>query len=486
MLFVIDQGTTSTRVALFNSTGQVIAQEQIELRQYYPEPGWVEHDPEEIWQAVLDCGRLALQHAKISAEKITAIGITNQRETTILWDKNTGKPIHKAIVWQDRRTADMCRELREHENLLQQKTGLVLDPYFSATKIRWLLDHADIDVKNIIFGTIETFLLWRLTKGQSHFSDITNASRTALFNIRELKWDTELLNIFNIPVSILPQVKPNPFDFGFCDPECFGAAIPITAMIGDQQAAAIGQACISPGLVKSTYGTGCFMLMNTGKMLIQSKNRLLSTIAYQIDDQLSYAMEGSIFVAGAAIQWLRDNLKIIQNSSETAELASSVADNGGVYFVPAFTGLGAPYWEPEVRAAIFGLTRDTRNAHIARAALEGVCYETKDLLLAIENDGVKNIEAIRVDGGMAANDWMMQFLANIINIPVERATNVESTSLGAAFLAGLKAGIYTKLEDINNLWHADAKVHPRMKAVERDALYSRWKTMVKALRMTAN
>lgn len=485
MLFVIDQGTTSTRVALLNSAGQVIAQHQIELRQYYPKPGWVEHDPEEIWKAVLECGRLALKQAKITAEKITAIGITNQRETTILWDKNSGKPIYNAIVWQDRRTTEICRELRDHENLIQYKTGLVLDPYFSATKIRWLLDNSSTNVKNILFGTIETFLLWRLTKGKSHFTDITNASRTALLNIRDLQWDAELLSIFTIPASVLPEVKPNTFDFGFCDAQWFGAALPITAMIGDQQSAAIGQACISPGLVKATYGTGCFMLLNTGKILIQSKNRLLSTIAYQVGDQLSYAMEGSIFIAGAAIQWLRDNLKMVSSSKETAELASLVADNGGVYFVPAFTGLAAPYWEPEVRAAIFGLTRDTRAAHIARAALEGVCYETKDLVLALENDGVKNIKTLRVDGGMAANNWLLQFLADTINIPVERATNAESTSLGAAFLAGLHLGIYSTLEDINKLWRADAKVHPQMQATEREALYAGWKLMIKALLLTA-
>lgn len=480
-ILVIDQGTTSTRVVLFNEACETMAFHQIELRQYYPKPGWVEHDAEEIWQSVLTCAREVLKQSRIDAKAISGIGITNQRETTILWDKTTGLPVHKAIVWQDRRTADFCRQLHEHEQTIQQKTGLVLDPYFSASKINWLLNQTQTDTKNLAFGTIETFILWKLTKGRSHLTDITNASRTSLFNIKTLKWDNELLKIFSVPAEILPEVKPNTFQFGTTDTEWFGAEIPITAMIGDQQSAAIGQACVKPGLVKSTYGTGCFMLLNTGSLLIQSKNRLLSTIAYQVKNELSYAMEGSIFIAGAAIQWLRDNLNIIETSSESAQLASLVADNAGVFFVPAFTGLGAPYWQPDVRAAIFGMTRDTSRAHIVRAALEGICYETKDLLEAIESDGMKNIEAIRVDGGMSKNDWMLQFLADMLNLPVERATNVESTSLGAAFLAGLEAGLFKSLSDIEKIWQGETRITPQMPAKDAESLYKTWKKYIKAL-----
>ncbi len=480
-IIVIDQGTTSTRAVLFNELGQAQAQHQISLHQYYPQLGWVEHSPEEIWQATLSCIEKVLAKSTLAAAKISCIGITNQRETTIIWNKHTGKPIYNAIVWQDRRTAEFCRAHQDKEKMLQQKTGLVLDPYFSATKIKWILENTDYKVEDLLFGTIDTFLLWRLTKGKSHFTDITNASRTALFNLQTKQWDKELLELFNVPASILPSVQPNVADFGYCDPSYFGAEIPITAMIGDQQSAAIGQACIHPGMVKSTYGTGCFMLMNTGSLLIQSRHRLLSTIAFQINNQLSYAIEGSIFIAGAAIQWLRDNLKIIDSSQESALLAERIEDNGGVYFVPAFTGLGAPHWQPDVRGTIFGITRDTRRAHIIRAALEGVCYETKDLIEAIEKDGVKNIETIRVDGGMVKNEWMLQFLADIVGLPVERAENIESTALGAAFLAGLGAGIYHSLNDVNHIWRGQEKHQPTMSQEKQHQLYGQWRRYIEML-----
>lgn len=485
-ILVIDQGTTSTRVIIFNEKGQDVAQHQIPLTQYYPKPGWVEHDPEEIWHATLECARLALQRAELEAAEINSIGITNQRETTIVWDRDTGKPIYRAIVWQDRRTAEMCNKLREHEDSIQQKTGLILDPYFSASKIHWVLQNVDgaqakAEAGRLAFGTVETFLLWRLTSGKSHMTDVTNASRTMLLNIPDLRWSVRLCKLFNIPEAILPEIKPNTANFGVADKKWFGAEIPVTAMIGDQQSAAIGQACIKPGMMKSTYGTGCFMLMNTGNLVIHSQHRLLTTVAYSVNGDVNYAIEGSIFIAGAAIQWLRDNLGLVAESRETEKLASSVADNGGVYFIPAFTGLGAPYWQPEVRGAIFGLTRDTQKAHLVRAALEAVCYRTKDLIEAISQDGVKNIETLRVDGGMSKNNWMLQYLADMLKIPVERAENTESTALGAAFLAGLHSGIYSSLQDINKIWQGEAVKKPNMDKATRAQLYQAWQKYISKL-----
>jgi glycerol kinase len=484
IILSIDQGTTSSRAIAFNRKAEIVAVAQEEFPQHFPHDGWVEHDPEDIWRTSLAVARKAFAEAESAGGRVVAIGITNQRETTILWDRKTGKPIHNAIVWQDRRTADACRKLREagHEDEVREKTGLVLDPYFSATKAAWILDHVDgararAEAGDIAFGTVDCFLIARLTGGKVHATDATNASRTSLYNIRTGEWDPALLEAFRVPAACLPEVRDCAADYGETDPSLFGRAVPICGVAGDQQAAAIGQACFAPGDIKSTYGTGCFVLVQTGSDIVHSKNNLLSTVAYRLGGKTAYAIEGSIFIAGAAVQWLRDGLKIIKSAKETEALARSIDGNRGVYLVPAFTGLGAPHWAPDARGAIYGVTRATGPAEFARAALEAVVYQTADLLDAIRKDGVRP-HALRVDGGMVANDWLMQFLADILDLPVERPKVMETTALGAAFLAGLQCGLYASTDDIAAIWSRDARFEAKMKAGEREALLGGWKKAV--------
>ncbi|WP_137936412.1 glycerol kinase GlpK [Chitinivorax sp. B] len=488
-LLAIDQGTTSTRAIVFDRHGVEQSRSQAELTQYFPAEGWVEHDPEEIWRHTLTVCREALGKNGAGADNIAAIGITNQRETTVVWDRATGKPVHHAIVWQDRRTAAFCQQLYspEREKMLAHKTGLVLDPYFSATKIRWILDNIPglrkrAEQGELAFGTIDSFLLWRLTGGRVHATDATNAARTMLFNIRTQQWDEELLTLFGIPPSMLPEVKDSAADFGHTDEALFGVRIPIRGIAGDQQAATVGQACFAPGMIKSTYGTGCFMVMNTGEQFVESKNRLLTTVAYRLNGKATYAMEGSIFIAGAAVQWLRDALKLISNAGETEALARQVATTGGVYLVPAFTGLGAPYWDPLARGSIVGLTRDSGIAHIVRAALESVCYQTRDLLEAMRADGASLPQALRVDGGMVGNNLVMQFLSDMLTVPVERPRVTETTALGAAYLAGLGIGIYQSLDELSALWQLECAFRPEMDEQRREALYRGWQDAVSRTR----
>ncbi|WP_020590769.1 glycerol kinase GlpK [Kiloniella laminariae] len=476
----IDQGTTSSRAIVFDTSGISLTKAQQEFPQIYPDDGWVEHDPETIWSSTLAVSRAALDEATAKGARVATIGITNQRETTIVWDRTTGKPVYNAIVWQDRRTADYCSELKAsgHEELVTARTGLLLDPYFSATKIAWILDNVEgartrAEKGELAFGTVDSFLLWHLTGGAVHATDVTNASRTMIFDIHKLTWDAELLALFNIPASILPEVKDSAADFGQTAPEIFGTPIPVEGIAGDQQAASFGQTCFEPGSIKSTYGTGCFVLLNTGNKPLASKNRLLTTIGYRVKGQTSYALEGAIFVSGAAVQWLRDGLKIIKSAAETEALASSLNDNKGVYLVPAFTGLGAPYWDPHARGAIFGLTRDSGPAEIVRATLEAVCYQTRDLFQAMADDGLTPKE-LRVDGGMVSNDWLLQFLADTLNLSVDRPEVSETTALGAAYLAGLQHGIYESLEDIKQNWHLQRRFVPEMSADTREHNLSGW------------
>lgn len=485
-LLSIDQGTTSTRAIVFDREGRKLGLAQRELPQSYPKPGWVEHDPLRIWEDTLAVTREALAAAKLDAKAITALGITNQRETTVIWERSTGKPIHMAIVWQDRRTSEFCRTHQERSAWLSQKTGLLLDPYFSATKIAWILDNvvgarARAEKGELAFGTIDTWLLWNLTGGKVHATDATNASRTALFNIRTQQWDAELLKFFNVPAALLPDVRDSAADYGRTQAALLGGEIAIAGIAGDQQAATVGQACFKPGMIKSTYGTGCFMVLNTGDQFTLSKNRLLSTVAYRLNGKTTYALEGSIFVAGAAVQWLRDAVRMIGSASETENLAKSITDTQGVYLVPAFTGLGAPYWDPEARGAIFGLTRDSGIAQIVRAALESVCYQTRDLLIAMAEDALPPTE-LRVDGGMVINDWLTQFLSDIIKIPVVRPQTVETTALGAAFLAGLHTGVYSSLDDIAALWQSERRFAPQQASEKIDALYEGWKHAVERVK----
>lgn len=485
-LLSIDQGTTSTRAIVFDRAGRKLGLAQRELPQSYPQPGWVEHDALRIWDDTLAVTREALADAKLDAKAITALGITNQRETTVVWDRATGKPIHPAIVWQDRRTSDFCRTHQERSAWLSQKTGLLLDPYFSATKIAWILDHVDgarmrAERGELAFGTIDSWLLWNLTGGQVHATDATNASRTALFNVVTQKWDDELLKFFKVPASLLPDVRDSAADYGRTQAAFLGGEIAIAGIAGDQQAATVGQACFKPGMIKSTYGTGCFMVLNTGDQFTLSKNRLLSTVAYRLKGKTTYALEGSIFVAGAAVQWLRDAVRMIGSASETENLARSISDTQGVYLVPAFTGLGAPYWDPEARGAIFGLTRDSGIAQIVRAALESVCYQTRDLLVAMAEDALPPTE-LRVDGGMVINDWLTQFLSDILKIPVVRPQTVETTALGAAFLAGLQTGVYSSLDDIAALWQTERRFAPQQAAEKIDQLYEGWKHAVERVK----
>ncbi len=491
-LLAIDQGTSSSRAIVFSAQGLPVASAQQEFKQYFPQDGWVEHDGEDLWLSTLKVCREAVQKSGLQATEIAGIGITNQRETTLVWDAQTGTPIHPAIVWQDRRTADYCAELKDagHENNVAAKTGLLIDPYFSATKIRWILDNvagarARAERGELRFGTVDSFLLWRLTGGESHKTDATNASRTLLFNIHSQEWDEELLALFAIPRSLLPEVLDCAADFGHTQAELLGASIPVLGMAGDQQAALIGQACFQPGMVKSTYGTGCFMIQNTGTTPVSSKHRLLTTVAYRLNGQVNYAVEGSIFVAGAAVQWLRDGIKLISHARDTEAMAEQTGDACGVYLVPAFTGLGAPYWDPKARGAIFGLTRDTGIKEIVTAGLQAVCYQTCDLLEAMRQDGAAAPSALRVDGGMVENNWLMQFLADILGVPVERPEVTETTALGVAYLAGLQAGWYSSLEEIANHWHLQRRFTPRMASAHRATLYSGWLDAVQRVRSDA-
>jgi glycerol kinase len=486
-ILAIDQGTTSSRAIVFDGDMKIKATAQQEFTQHFPASGWVEHDPEDIWTTVVDTCRAALDKAGLSAAEIAGIGITNQRETTLLWDRTTGAPLHNAIVWQDRRTADRCAALREagHEAMVQDKTGLLLDPYFSGTKLAWLLDNVEgarerADRGELAFGTVDTFLIWRLTGGAAHVTDATNAARTLLYNIREGQWDAEICGLLNIPMNLLPEVKDCAAEFGATEPGLFGKALPILGVAGDQQAATIGQACFAPGMLKSTYGTGCFALLNTGDTLVRSQNRMLGTIAYQFDGTPTYALEGSIFIAGAVVQWLRDGLKIIDAAPETQGLAETADPEQQLYLVPAFTGLGAPYWDADCRGAVFGLTRSSGPAEFARAALESVGYQTRDLWEAMRADwqGAGGDSILRVDGGMSASDWTMQFLADILGAPVHRPEILETTALGAAWLAGMKAGIYPDRDGFADTWALEREFVPGMDETGRARLYSGWKDAV--------
>ena len=488
----IDQGTTSSRAIAFGKDAAIIAVVQQEFPQIYPADGWVEHNPEEIWSTTLATAKAAFVEAEAKGFEVVAIGITNQRETTLVWDRDTGKPIYNAIVWQDRRTADACRAIAAagHEADVRKKTGLLIDPYFSASKIGWILDNVSggrtaAEAGRLAFGTVDSFLIWRLTGGASHVTDATNASRTSLFNIETQSWDEKLLQLFNIPASLLPDVKNCADDFGVTAAEIFGRSIPILGVAGDQQAAAIGQCCFAPGSIKSTYGTGCFVLMNTGDQMRLSKNRLLTTVAYRLGGKVAYALEGSIFVAGAAVQWLRDGINIIDDALATEGLAAGLKDNGGVFMVPAFTGLGAPHWDPDVRATVFGMTRATGRAELVRATLESVCYQTSDLFRAMAEDGVLPT-ALRVDGGMVANNWLVQYLADILNLTVDRPRVMETTALGAAYLAGLQAGIYSSLDDLALNWQREARFEPEMQASTRDPLIDKWCKAVDCARAFAD
>ena len=485
-LLAIDQGTSSSRTLVFDAEANVVASAQQEFPQEYPRPGWVEHNPEAIWESVVSVTRECLQ--KVGDVTIAGLGITNQRETTLIWDRDTGRCIHRAIVWQDRRTADVCEQLKQKgaEQMVTDRTGLRLDPYFSATKIAWILDNVEgardrAKAGKLAFGTVDCFLLWRLTGGRVHATDASNASRTMLYNIHTQRWSDDLLELFNVPASLLPEVRDCAADFGVTDPDTIGAEIPICGMAGDQQAALIGQAGFGPGMTKSTYGTGCFAIANTGPDALASANNLLTTIAYRLDGEVTYGLEGSIFVAGSAIQWLRDQLKIIDAAPDTEAIAKSTGIVDHVHVVPAFAGLGAPYWDPNARGAILGLSRDTGISEIVTATLQSVAYQTRDLTEAMADDGI-DLRIIRVDGGMVANDWFLQFLADLLGLPVERPANVESTVLGVAYLAGLQSAVFDSVEAVAGLWGSDTVFQPSMSAEQREALYRGWQDAVGRVR----
>ncbi len=485
-ILVVDQGTTSTRSIVLDREARRVGLAQVEFAQHYPAPGWVEHDPEDIWRDTLATARDALARSGVAAGDIAAIGITNQRETAVVWDRATGEPVHRAIVWQDRRGAPRCQELREAgaEDLVRGRTGLLIDPYFSATKIAWILDNvagarARAERGELAFGTIDSFLLWRLTGGKVHATDVTNASRTMLYDIHAQDWDAELCRLLRVPPAMLPAVHDNAHLYGTTDPDLLGAAIPIAGIAGDQQAALFGQACFDPGMAKSTYGTGCFMLLNTGGEAVRSENRLLTTPAYRLDGRMTYALEGSIFVAGAAVKWLRDGIGVITHASQTDDLATRVPDNHGVYMVPAFAGLGAPHWDPDARGAIYGLTLGADAAHLARAALEAVAFQTMDLIEAMSTDGGGRPATLRVDGGMAANDWLCRFLADMIDTPVERPTDLETTARGAAFHAGLATGVWSGVDELARLWTCERRFDPAMTVDARTPLVTGWRDAVR-------
>ena len=476
----IDAGTTSNRSILFDLKGKPVFSSQKEFTQYFPKSGWVEHNPEEIWRTTVKTLKDVIQKAKKLRGEILNIGITNQRETTVLWDKRTGKPVYNAIVWQDRRQEEFCAKLRKQnkDTMIFNKTGLLIDSYFSGTKIKWILDNVPkakklMNSNQLLFGTIDSFLIWRFTKGKVHATDATNASRTSLYNIEKLEWDDELLSIFNVPKSMMPKVMDSNSDFGKVSKNVMNFELPILSILGDQQAAAVGQACFTPGSIKSTYGTGCFVIINSGDKIIKSKSRLLGTICYKVDGKPTYALEGSIFVAGAVVQWLRDNLKLIQNAEETQKIVTSMQNNSDVFLVPAFTGLGCPYWDADARGALYGITRDTGKNEITRAAIESVAYQTRDLFKAMSEDGILP-ENLKVDGGMTNNDWLMQFLANILNINVEKPKITETTAFGAAMMAAYTDGKYSSLEELSKLWIPDKTYNPRMDKNSRDSLLKKW------------
>jgi len=488
-ILAIDQGTTSSRAILFDADMRISAVAQEEFDQHFPQSGWVEHEASDLWSTTAGTCRAVIEKAGLNIADVAAIGITNQRETTVVWDRHTGQAIHRAIVWQDRRTAEYCAQLREagHEPMVTERTGLLLDPYFSGTKLRWVLENVEgardkAAAGDLLFGTVDSFLIWKLTGGRVHATDATNAARTLLYDIRKGRWSATICDLLGIPMQMLPEVRDSADDYGHARADLFGREIPIRGVAGDQQAATVGQACFQPGMLKSTYGTGCFALLNTGTTPVVSKNRLLTTIAYQLDGQPTYALEGSIFVAGAVVQWLRDGLKMIRHASETQPLAEKADPNQNVILVPAFTGLGAPYWQPECRGAIFGLTRNSRPEEFARAALESVGFQTRDLLQAMRDDwaGHGADAVLRVDGGMSASDWAMQFLSDIIDAPVDRPEVLETTALGAAWLAGMQIGLYPGQAEFAETWALERQFLPKMAAAERKAKTDAWKRAVEA------
>ncbi|HHY41769.1 MAG TPA: glycerol kinase GlpK [Thermoanaerobacterales bacterium] len=484
-IMALDQGTTSSRAIIFDENGTIKGVTNREFTQIYPKPGWVEHDPMEIWGSQIGVAREVLSKSGLSPSDIAAIGITNQRETTIVWDKNTGKPVYNAIVWQCRRTAPICDDLKARglAEKIREKTGLVVDAYFSGTKVKWILDNVEgarekAEKGELLFGNVDTWLIWNLTGGKVHVTDYSNASRTMLFNIHKLDWDDEILQELNIPRSMLPKVMPSSHIYGYTTNEVFGGEVPIAGDAGDQQAALFGQACYSPGMAKNTYGTGCFMLMNTGEKAVTSQSGLLTTIAWGVDGKVEYALEGSIFIAGAVVQWLRDELRILDNAAQSEELATKVQDNNGVYLVPAFVGLGAPYWDMYARGTIVGLTRGAKREHIVRAALESICYQTRDVLEAMQKDSGITLKSLKVDGGAVANNFLMQFQSDILGVPVDRPKVIETTALGAAYLAGLAVGYWKDKDDIASKWQIDRTFKPEMDSGMRDNLYKGWKKAV--------
>jgi len=483
-VLAIDQGTTSSRAIVFDQRANIVAIAQQEFPQIYPHQGWVEHDPEQIWNSSLAVARQAFAEAEAKGYQVVSLGITNQRETSVVWERDSGKAVYNAIVWQDRRTAELCAQLQSDniETELQSSTGLLIDPYFSASKVAWILDHVDGARQKALagalaFGTVDSFLIHRLTGGKVHATDATNASRTSLYNIHRGDWDENLLKLFNVPGAVLPKVLNSADNFGVTAPELFGRSLPIFGVAGDQQAASIGQCCFQAGDIKSTYGTGCFVLMNTGQQALVSKNRLLTTVAYQLDGERTYALEGSIFVAGAAIQWLRDGLGIIDSAGDSHAIADSLVDNQGVYLVPAFTGLGAPWWEPEARGALFGLTRSTGPAELVRAALESVCYQTFDLFSVMAAEGITPA-SLRVDGGMVANDWLLQFLADVMDMKLQRPAIKETTALGAAYLSGIKAGVFDNFTQLADSWQCESEFTATMEPKVRTKLLAGWRDAV--------
>ncbi|WP_439483535.1 glycerol kinase GlpK [Cyclobacterium plantarum] len=479
-LMALDQGTTSSRAIIFNQKGQIVSSAQKDFEQIFPQSGWVEHDPEEIWTSQASVATEAITRAKISAHQIAGIGITNQRETTIVWDRNTGEPVFNAIVWQDRRTSAFCNTLKEngHSDMVRDKTGLIIDAYFSGTKIKWILDNVDgarerARKGELCFGTVDSWLVWKMTAGRLHITDITNASRTMIFNIHERKWDAELLDLLDIPREILPTVKSSSEVYGTTSGDLLSAKIPIAGIAGDQQAALFGQLCTEPGMAKTTYGTGCFLVMNTGDKPVKSNNQLLTTVAWQIGEKVNYALEGSVFIGGAAIQWLRDGISILKDAKDSENMAKSLEDNGGVYFVPALTGLGAPYWDQDARGAFFGITRGTSRAHLSRAGLEAIAYQVYDVLKAMEKDAGEETIEMRVDGGATANDFLMQFQSDLNQCEIKRPAIIETTALGAAYLAGLAIGFWKDVEEIRELWKADESFKPKKdkKQMEKNLKY---------------
>ncbi|MEH7305669.1 glycerol kinase GlpK [Neobacillus drentensis] len=486
----LDQGTTSSRAILFNKEGKIVHVAQQEFQQYFPQPGWVEHNANEIWGSVIAVMASCLAEANVKPEQVAGIGITNQRETAVVWDKETGQPVYHAIVWQSRQTAEICEELKAkgYDQLFRDKTGLLLDAYFSGTKVKWILDHVEgarekAERGELLFGTIDTWLIWKLSGGKAHVTDYSNASRTLMYNIHDLKWDEELLEILSVPASMLPEVRPSSEVYAkTIDSPFSGANVPIAGIAGDQQAALFGQACYEKGMAKNTYGTGCFMLMNTGEQAVKSANGLLTTIAWGINGKVEYALEGSIFVAGSAIQWLRDGLRMFRSAEESEKFATSVTSTDGVYVVPAFVGLGTPYWDSDVRGSVFGLTRGTTKEHFVRATLESLAYQTKDVLTSMEADSGISLKALRVDGGAVANNFLMQFQSDMLDVPVERPEIRETTALGAAYLAGLAVGYWASQEEIAAQWHMDEAFNPNMAEEDRNNLYSGWKKAVNAAR----